>query len=572
MLSVASVSILIVQVAGVLLAVVLLFIGRMRLRAVAAALLAALVLLPCVSFMRLNPDSYLYVLLSSGYLQRPLDFFRVDAGTVGQIVPGVLAALRAIGGARAMSDPIAVSKFLQYLFYGCVIVVVATAAACIRWNRRSTRATGSMIAAASLLLLLATTRWSHPDFHSYNGEAVAIALASVLAWLAFRPASVRALVLRGVLAGLAAYVKAQALPVVLLLLLMRNRRVGVRGRRVNERLGVLAVSAATFLCIESAIALLGGQTFLGKIPVLLRYASSVPGGVSAADFPDFAQVFPDSATQSRLTTLLWALSYALHYLPSIALAFLTFGALYVANPRLRQAGRPYLTWATFYLAVATFAIVLPGNLFHHYLLLLVPVVCLLARGFSVAGSRLRATPTVRIGIASLVLLICAAGLVRNREHFIWQAFVNSSGAVTQDDVARVLPSELIAVLRRNVERGTPFLLHGFDSELYVYAGAPRLRLDLGLIVTSKTRNLRAFCDYAHDIDALGPHYIVDAVAGKWGFATQEALQLERNPSFKAIVLRNYRLAGVYSGIPLYERTGTANAEPSGVTCGRAAGS
>jgi hypothetical protein len=531
------------------------------------AALAAVVLLPCVSFMRLNPDSYLHFSLSTTYLQNPIDIFQIDAGTVGQAVPGLIAALRTLFGARDLDDPQLISESLQILFYAGVIIFLTLSWASMKQSKAHRFSLGVCLGAASLLGILTSSDWSHMDFHSYNGEIFAVVLLTASCLAAFRPISVAGILIRAVLAASMAYVKAQALPAVLLLLLIRNRNLTLMRLRINERLLLVTVAAGVFLLFEMGIILFAGHPFLSKIPYLFQYMHAVEAPASAAS-PDFAAFLSQETPKSvPLQTLPWALGRLIVLAPGIFVSLGAFFVLAVISSRFRFRGRRYFEIAACYLLVAMLSIALPGNKFEHYLLLTFPVMSLLSRGFSVAGARLHLrAPVVLAGFLS-VLGLAEMALVINDNRIARYVLNHKSVEKNQADMKQWVPYDLVLFLRQNVRAGHEFFVHGFDFELYAYTNSRMPRINLGVMM-SKTRRLEDFCDYARDLNKLAPMFIVDAVAGKWGAVTKEGLALATNPTFKALILDNYRLNGRYSGIPVYERVGNAPANTIGTACAK----
>lgn len=227
-----------------------------RLRVIHFAALAAVMLLPRVSFMILNPDSYQHFMVSTFNLNDPHTVLTIDSGTIGPLVPALIAALRLLVGARELIEPQAISEFLQLVFYALLVLFLALCWASMKPPERHRMAFGSVLGAASLVGILTSTDWLHFDFHSYNGEIVAIAVLAALSFLAFRPVSLLQTVLRALLAVLVAYVKAQALPAAILLVLMRNRNYWLKGSYsdipVYERVGNAPLNTTNTACARSA--------------------------------------------------------------------------------------------------------------------------------------------------------------------------------------------------------------------------------------------------------------------------------------------------------------------------------
>jgi hypothetical protein len=399
--------------------------------------------------------------------------------------------------------------------------------------------------------------------HSYNGEAVAIVVAAAVSFLAFRPLSLPAALLRALLAALTAYVKAQALPIVFFLLLMRSRHLTLGRFRINERVLLLSFAAAFFLLCETVITLSAGHPFLSKLPALFRYMHTIDTQSTMA-LPDFAAfVSQNESTTFQFPTIAWTAETLAIYLPSVVLALVVFVALYAANKHFHFRGKTYLLIALLYVAVALLSIALPGNRFEHYVLLALPVLGVLARGFSVAGARICLPPLRLTALFLFIVLVGETGLVGN-----YYRFTSYASMPTSENETRAIPYDLIESLRPKVHFGNEVFVHGFDSEIYVYTRSLPPSLSLSFMM-SKTRTLADFCGYALNVRKLAPMFIVDAVAGGWGYVTHKGLALETNASFKAILLDNYRLQGRYSGIPVYERINKTPRNVVDAICGRA---
>jgi hypothetical protein len=245
-----------------------------------------------------------------------------------------------------------------------------------------------------------------------------------------------------------------------------------------------------------------------------------------------------------------------------------FVCLAVVSKPFRFGGVIYLKFAAAYLIVAFFSIALPGNKFEHYLLLSLPVVGLLARGFSVAGRKLFLGPSAAMGAFFLILSLVEVAVAYHGYRFAHSDLILRPGESSEAPWRRV-PYELISFLREQKLAGGEFYVHGFDSQLYVYTNSPRIPYDLGFMML-KTRRIEDFCEYAVNLHRLGPRFIVDAVEGKWGVVVQEGLTLASNPSFRTLILDNYRLKGSYSDIPVYERVGNAPLNTTNTACARRA--
>lgn len=538
-----------------------------RLRAIHFAVLAAIMLLPCVSFLILNPDSYQHFMVSTLNLNDPHTVLTVDSGTIGPLVPALISVLRLLGP-RELVEPQAVSEFLQLVFYALLVLFLALCWASMKPPKGRRMAVGSVLGAASLVGILTSSNWLHYDFHSYNGEIVAIAVLAALSLLAFRPVSPLQTVLRALLVVLVTYVKAQALPAAILLLLIRNRKVGLRGSTVNERVLLLAASVGVFLLIESGIVLLHGNPFLSKLPLLFRFV--YPQEVAKlSPSPDFADFLPLQVPGTMpLQTLPWALSQLSLHMPGVFASLAIFVCLTVVSKRFRFGGVIYLKVAAAYLIVAFFSIALSGNRFEHYLLLSLPVVGLLARGFSVAGGKIFLRPSAAMAAFFLILSVAEVAVAYRGYRFAHSDLILRPGESSPVPWRRV-PYELISFLREQKLAGGEFYVHGFDSELYVYTNSPRIPYNLGFMLL-KTRRIEDFCDYAFNLHSLGPRFIVDAVEGKWGVVVQEGLTLAANPSFRGLILDNYRLKGRYSDIPVYERFDNAPLNTTNTACARSA--
>ena len=533
--------------------------------------IACCAFLPWITPHLLGPDSYFHYAVSSSYLQDPWQLLSLDSHTVGPLVPGLIALFRWALGWSGAADAQAVSRFLQYLFFGC-----ASAGLVLIWmsgrNRPLGRLThrprpvrqkrtGGPLAAFFCVLLIISSGWGHLDFHSYNGEVLAlVVLCAAFRWSLLPPVESR-LELRALLALLAFYIKPQSMPGMLVILLARNRglrHVGLLGERTR-----LAIATAIgFVVTEGMFYLQGGRGLVAKLLALAGYVLPSPGGTAAAgqgaDDPTALLPILLAVVLRTGHQVMWALYEVVAYFPALAVALAVYTTACALSRDFRRRGLPYLRLSLAYLAAAIVAMALPGNPFPHYTILVLPAAAPLVRGWTVAGTVLRRQSQWRWQWRGalpvmVVLAVLSFGHTAVRMENLARAAARQAAASDAPPAAKP-PQELITALRRIVPGPQDLFVHGFDYSVYVYTGTLAPDMGLDRIEMAHTQGPGDFCDYALRVGELGPRYIIDAVAGHEGVVQRSGLTLTDNPFFRKYIVPHYRMLGVFGGVPVYERT------------------
>lgn len=425
----------------------------------------------------INQDPYLYLSIANYYFCDPDPHLR-DAGTVGPVIPALIAAAKYALSPFITWTSNAEVYLLKGLAFCCYLAIVLSASTYLR------KSVTPVVVFTFLSLFMGLRIWVNDNL-SLNGELVSVALMMVILAQATKPASLANTALAAVLAVLTVYTKVQSVPLLILLLLSCHWE-------KQERLPLIVMLALMFVLAE--------LVFYSKGIGLIR---SVQLSLFYVRHPELQENIQQNS--HGLLAILLDNRY-IRNLPWTAYSILCFSPLFfvVLFYIVRATDKPAVPWkdSRLWLLVLILTILTPGRRFYHYVLYAYLFVIIFARPLLRALER--SVMTARVASSVPVSLLV----------FILLAIVASS-AVTDIEATGLRLSPEITDARKLVENDTGRVhIHGWDYRLYTPFGVCNDGIDLsgvylGVIPAQVYIKRVLGAKYKYIVDVVGFSTILD---------------------------------------------------------------